>query len=128
MAQSQRIAPIVKSWKRRLADPYHHVRSYAESLYMALAAVSTCTCACPYYQISLQVPNINCVGSELLGFCFHLVLAVDTSASSSPSTHIWTWQEIEVLIKRYVYQLETHGKNKAKAITTKVRVNLILAN
>ncbi|KAE9368931.1 hypothetical protein N431DRAFT_470609 [Stipitochalara longipes BDJ] len=99
MAQSQRIAPIVKTWKRRRTDRYHRVRTYAASLHRALASVCGCTCSCLNYQVSLQLPRIKAEKRDtLLDITFHLVLSVHISDRSIASSHVWNWQEIAVLI------------------------------
>jgi hypothetical protein len=99
MAQSQRIAPIVKTWKRRRTDPYHRVRAYAASLHRALSSICECTCSCLNYQVSLRLPRIKAEKNDTLpDFIFHLVLSVHVSDRSVASSHVWNWQEIVVVI------------------------------
>ncbi len=91
MAQTQRVAPIIKTWSRRMADPLNRIRTYANAIYKAMC---NCHCLVPH-TARLQLQRLDVKNKDLLGnFCFR-ILFVAEEHSNAESLAL---QEIEVYI------------------------------
>lgn len=94
MAQSQRVAPIIQTWSRRLTDPLNRIRTYASSVYKALTDICNCRCPTPH-SARLQLKRLDPKKKDLpADFCFHILFVAEEPLVAGS----WALQEAEVYI------------------------------
>ena len=90
MAQTQRVAPIIQTWSRRLTDPLNRVRSYASNMYKALTG--SCHCLTPH-SARLCLRRLDRKQKDLFAnFCFQVLFVAEIPCAAGG----WTWQETEI--------------------------------
>jgi hypothetical protein len=97
-AQGQRVTPIMKTWRKRLTDPLHRIRTHADILHRALVSVSRCACS-PSHEVKMLLPKLS--QTEDNTQCqFKMVICSGGSNVNSKSLPLWNWQEMEVIVNR----------------------------